>query len=130
MIEGACHCGGVSWRFESVPDAATACNCTTCRRYGALWIYGWQDEDVFVAGATSAYIRGHMVLAFHFCPTCGSMAYWRSVDKGPDGRRRIAVNVRLSEPESVAAIPIQKFDGLHSFEDLPRNGRRVADLWF
>jgi hypothetical protein len=130
MIKGSCHCGAVHWRFESKPDAATACNCTSCRRYGALWIYGWQDEDVFVSGPTTAYLRGHMVLGFHFCPTCGCMAYWRSVDTGRDGRRRIAVNVRLAEPDAVAAIPIQKFDGLHSFDDLPRDGRRVTDLWF
>jgi hypothetical protein len=130
MIEGACHCGGVRWRFESKPEAATACNCTSCRRYGALWIYGWQDEDVFVTGSTNGYIRGEKVLAFHFCPTCGNVAYWRSVDTGPDGRRRIAVNVRLSEPDAVAGIPIQQFDGLHSFEDLPPDDRRVRDLWF
>lgn len=130
MIEGGCHCGAVHWRFESKPDAATICNCTSCRRYGALWIYGWQDEDVFATGPTSAYLRGHKVLGFHFCPQCGCMAYWRSVDTGPDGRRRIAVNVRLADPDAVADIPIQRFDGLHSFEDLPIDGRRVADLWF
>lgn len=130
MIEGACHCGAVRWRFESEPDAATSCNCTACRRYAALWIYGWENEDVFVYGETKVYLRGHRVLGFHFCPNCGGMAYWRSVDQGPDGRRRLAVNVRLAEPEAVAAIPVQQFDGLHSFEDLPFDGRRVADLWF
>jgi hypothetical protein len=130
MIEGACHCGNVRWRYESVPDAATSCNCTACRRYGALWIYGWEGEDVFVSGETRAYIRGHKVLGFHFCPNCGGMAYWRSVDTDPDGRRRIAVNVRLAEPEAVAGIPIRRFDGLHSFKDLPLDGRRVGDVWF
>lgn len=130
MIEGSCHCGEVHWRFESTPDAATACNCTTCRRYGALWIYGFEDEDVFVSGPTTAYIRGERMLGFHFCSTCGCMAYWRSVDQGADGRRRLAVNVRLAEPDAVADIPIQQFDGLHSFDDLPRDGRTVADLWF
>ena len=130
MIAGACHCGRVRWRFESEPDAATACNCTACRRYGALWIYGWEGEDVFVSGQTKAYRRGEMVLGFHFCPECGGMAYWRAVDIGPDGRRRLAVNVRLAAPEAVSAIPIQQFDGLHSYEDWPRDGRTVADLWF
>jgi hypothetical protein len=32
MIEGACHCGAVRWEFDPVPDGATACNCTVCRR--------------------------------------------------------------------------------------------------
>ena len=44
--------------------------------------------------------------------------------------RRIAVNLRLTEPEPIARIPIDHFDGLGRFEDLPRDGRCVADLWF
>jgi hypothetical protein len=48
-----------------------------------------------------------------------------------DGRRRNAVNVRLAEePAAVAALPIDHFGGLVSFEDLPRDGRRVSDYWF
>lgn len=130
MIEGACHCGAVRWRFASEPDAATACNCRACRRYGALWIYGHENEDVFVSGPTTAYTHGEKSLGFHFCPSCGCMAYWRAVEPGPDGRRRLAVNVRLAEPDSVATIPVQRFDGLHSWTDLPRDGRSVGDMWF
>jgi hypothetical protein len=40
------------------------------------------------------------------------------------------VNLRLAEPEPVAKIPIDHFDGLVRFEDLPRDGRCVADYWF
>jgi hypothetical protein len=47
-----------------------------------------------------------------------------------DGRTRIAVNLRLAEPDTVAGVPLQCFDGLHSFDDLPRDGRRVRDVWF
>ena len=42
----------------------------------------------------------------------------------------MAVNVRLSEPASVAQLPIDHFEGLERFEDLPRDGRCVADYWF
>jgi hypothetical protein len=44
--------------------------------------------------------------------------------------RRIAVNLRLTDPEAVAQLPIDHFDGLESFEDLPRDGRCVGDCWF
>jgi hypothetical protein len=47
-----------------------------------------------------------------------------------DGRRRIAVNLRLAEPQAVAAIVIDHFDGLDTFDDLPRDGRCVRDYWF
>jgi hypothetical protein len=129
MIEGSCHCGAVRWRFEGEPEGATACNCTVCRRYGVLWGYDYEGEWIRVSGPTQAYARGTEV-GFHFCPTCGCVAYWRALQPGEGGRRRIAVNLRLAEPEAVAAIAIDHFDGLETFEDLPRDGRCVADYWF
>ena len=31
---------------------------------------------------------------------------------------------------TVARIPIDHFDGLDTFDDLPRDGKCVADYWF
>ena len=129
MIEGSCHCGAVRWTFEGVPEAATACNCTVCRRYGVLWAYDYEGEGIKVSGQTHVYARGEAI-GFHFCPTCGCVAYWRSLTSGADGRRRIAINLRLAEPEAVADIPMEHFDGLDTFDDLGRDGRRVSDMWF
>lgn len=128
MIQGSCLCQAVTWRFDGVPDGATACNCTACRRYGTLWAYGHEGEGISVDGPTTAYVRGEG-LSFNFCPACGCLAYWRGLESGADGRRRIAVNLRLAEPGEVAAIPIRRFDGLDSWRDLPRDGRCVADVW-
>jgi hypothetical protein len=55
---------------------------------------------------------------------------WRGLHLEPDGRRRIAVNIRLTEPEAIFHLPIDHFDGLDKFDDLPRDGRCVADMWF
>ena len=129
MIKGSCLCGAVQWCFEATPESATACNCTACRRYGVLWIYDYEGEGVHVSGPTRAYIRGK-ALGFHFCAACGCMAYWRALQTDKEGRRRLAVNVRLAEPDAVAHLPIDHFDGLVNFEDLPRDGRCVADYWF
>lgn len=129
MIEGHCHCGAVHWRLDVPPESVTACNCTVCRRYGVLWAYGTDGEDVHVSGTTQAYVRGSAI-GFHFCPTCGCVAYWRALEADAQGRRRIAVNVRLTEPQLVAHLPIDHFDGLDRFEDQPRDGRCVRDLWY
>lgn len=129
MLEGSCLCRAVRWRFEGQPDGATACNCTACRRYGVLWAYDFEGEGVTVSGTTQSYARGR-ALEFHFCPSCGCIAFWRGLQTDPQGRRRIAVNLRLAEPETVARIPIDRFDGLDSFDDLPRDGKCVADYWF
>lgn len=130
IIDGSCHCGRVTFRFRGEPEGATACNCTVCRRYGALWIYGYEDPGIVVTGPTKSYGRNERHLDFHFCPECGCVVSWRANRPGNDGRRRIAVNVRLCEPDVVANIPIDHFEGLVSFEDLPRDGRKVGDYWF
>ncbi|MBI1341227.1 GFA family protein [bacterium] len=129
MIEGVCHCGAVTWRFAGVPESATACNCTICRRYGVLWAYGHEGEDVNVAGPTETYVRG-TALAFHFCRRCGCVVCWRSLRASETGARRIAVNLRLAEPGDVNALPVEHFDGLNTFDDLGQDGRTVAHMWF
>ena len=129
MLQGSCHCGAVGWQFEGMPDGATACNCTVCRRYGTLWAYDYENEGIKVSGATQAYSRGQAI-DFHFCPTCGCVAFWRGKRLDEQGRRRIAVNLRLTEPGPIAKVPIDHFDGLDTFDDLPRDGRCVADYWF
>ena len=130
MIEGSCHCGAVRWQIDAMPEGATACNCTVCRRYGALWAYDWDGEGIRVSGPTGAYLRGEREIEFHFCPTCGCVAYWRASRADDGGRKRIAVNLRLAEPDAVATIPIDRFDGLGTFSDLPHDGRCVGDVWF
>jgi len=129
MLTGSCLCGAVNWTLAGQPEGATACNCTACRRYGVLWAYGHENEDIHIHGVTRPYVRGK-ALEFHFCPQCGCMACWRGQRLDEQGRRRMAVNLRLSDPEAVARIPIDHFDGLDSFDDLPRDGRCVADYWF
>lgn len=129
MIQGSCLCGTVRWELDGMADGATACNCTACRRYGALWAYDHDNEGIRVTGQTRAFVRGS-ALGFHFCAACGCMAYWRALEADEAGRRRIAVNLRLAEPDAVAGIPIDHFDGLVAFADLPRDGRCVRDCWF
>jgi hypothetical protein len=130
MIEGACHCGAVHWRFDGVPEAATACNCTMCRRLGALWAYDYEGERITVSGPTRIYVHGDRSLGVHFCGECGCIAYWRGTEPGADGRRRMGFNLRLAEPDAVGDVPINRLDGFETWTRAPSNGRRVADVWF
>ena len=132
MLSGTCHCGAVKWTFDGDPGSATACNCSVCRRYGVLWIYDWEGEDVHVAGETHAYVRKDGgALEFRFCPTCGNTVSWRLARPAADGRTRSAVNLRLADdPEAVMDYPIDHFDGHDAFDDLPRDHRTVRDMWF
>jgi hypothetical protein len=130
MIQGSCHCGSVHWSLDVVPDEATACNCTVCRRYGALWAYGFENQDIRISGDTRTYAWGDRDLGFHFCANCGCIVAWWATEEGADGRRYGAVNLRLAEPDSVGAIPIRRHEGFETGKDLPRDGRRIADVWF
>ncbi len=130
MLEGSCLCGSARWRFEGVPESATICNCSACRRYGTLWAYDFEGERIHVSGETTAYKRrDDSPLTFEFCPDCGCVVCWRGTRLEEDGRQRIAVNLRLAEPEAVAGIVLDIFDGLDTFEDLPRDGRCIVHVW-
>jgi hypothetical protein len=133
-LTGSCHCGAAGWRLIGDPGPVTACNCTLCRRYGALWAYDYEGERIALAldGITAAYRRAGKrdpTLEILFCPTCAAVVAWRGLRLEPDGRRRMAVNVRLTEFDAVADLPIDRFDGLVSFEDLPHDGSTVRDYW-
>ncbi len=133
MLTGTCHCGQLGWTFNGMPESATACNCTLCRRYGVLWIYDFEGEGIRLTGPSATYTRAdapNPALEIHFCGRCGCVTSWRGLSVGSDGRRRIAVNIRLTEPGPLQHLPIDHFDGLERFDDLPRDGRCVADMWF
>jgi hypothetical protein len=132
LLTGTCHCGAAHWTPEGDPGGITACNCTLCRRYGALWAYDYEGQRINVHGPRSTYTRigkDKPVLEIQFCPTCACVLCWRGLQLEAEGRR-IAVNVRLAPPEAVADLPIDHFDGLDTFDDLPRDGRCVRDMWF
>jgi len=133
MLTGSCHCGKTGWTFEGDPGRVTACNCTLCRRYGSLVAYDYEGERVAITGQTASYTRAERdksSLEILFCPTCACVLGWRGLQLEADGRRRMAVNVRLAPPDAVYDLPIDRFDGLDSFEDLPSDGRCVRDfLW-
>ena len=79
MLEGACHCGRARWTLEGDPGSATACNCTLCRRYGALWAYDYENERIRLFGETAAYVRENKAdpaLEIRFCPRCATVLAW------------------------------------------------------
>lgn len=133
MLIGTCHRGTILWAFDGLPELVTACKCTLRRRYGVLWAYDYEGEKIKLRGPTAVYTRVDVkkpALEIHFCPKCGCVADWRGTPAEADGRRRVAVNVCLIEPGAIAHLAIDHFDGLDSFDDLPRDARCVRDLWF
>lgn len=137
-LTGTCLCGASRWTFRGDVgvSGATACNCTLCRRYGALWVYGFEGSECSISGPVSSFKRvgkSDPALEVLFCPVCACVLSWRGLRQAEkeNGRHRMAVNLRLAEPELISEIPVARFDGKDSFEDLPPiDGRCVKDLWF
>jgi hypothetical protein len=130
MLKGTCHCGQVNWTLAEDPESITACNCTLCRRYGALWAYGYIGHDVHSAGKTKIYRRkDNGTIDYHFCSECGCVTHYVEDADGKTGKRWTGVNVRMCDPSAISALPIDHFDGHDSLEDLPRDGRTVAEMW-
>ena len=132
MIGGSCLCGASGWRLEAEPESATICNCTACRRYGALWAYGWQDAGLATWGETRGWQRPEGAsMSFDHCAGCGCLVFGRAFAPRADGRLRMAVNLRLADdPGAVQAVPIRRFDGLGSFVPVDTLGRDLAHYWW
>ena len=110
MLEGSCDCGALHIELDATPGDVTDCNCSICRRYGALWAY-FDPKQVRLlpsSGATTLYTRGKHWIEFHHCTACGCVTHWSPADKR---QPRMGVNMRLFPPEIVAPIKVVPCDG-------------------
>lgn len=72
-MKAVCHCHAVRLELDAAPVWLNDCNCSLCRRYGALWSYH-RDAPFRVVSdpaATFAYLWNGKGLAFHHCRVCG-----------------------------------------------------------
>ncbi len=111
MLVASCHCGAVEVSVPTPPESLADCNCSICRRYGALWAY-YPSDEVHVAaldGATEDYVWGRRVLAFVRCRNCGCVTHWKRVV--PVAGSKMGVNARNFDPAAMAGVEIRPLDG-------------------
>ena len=110
-ITATCHCGQVQVTVPRRPRSLTDCNCSICRRSGALWAYYKASTVTTEAkrGATEAYSWGRKALRFVRCKSCGCLMWWERVK--PDPERKMGVNARNFAPVATRAARIRAFDG-------------------
>jgi len=121
MYTVSCHCGAVRLEIQQKPRKLTQCNCSLCRRYGALWAY-YQRKRVRVLarrGQLETYSWSDRRFEFFRCATCGCVTHYQRTDKRTDGSDMGAVNVRnIDDPVIVANVPIRLLDGASSWRVL------------
>ena len=104
---GSCHCGAITVTIEDEPVEACTCNCSICRRTGALWTYA-APTSVTLTGEGIGYMHGDKTLTLVHCPTCGVITHWSPID--PD-YNRMGINLRLFDPRLWEALPGKFIDG-------------------
>ena len=121
MYTASCHCGAITVELQRKPRKMTQCNCSVCRRYGALWAY-FQRKSIRVLaydGQLEAYSWRNERIEFYRCVTCGCVTHYERTNKRPDGSDMAAVNLRnIDDPKIVADIPIRLLDGAASWKVL------------
>ena len=89
-IDGACHCGSITYRAEVDPDDVIICHCTDCQTMSgsAFRTVVFADEARFVllGDSPKIYIKtadSGNKREMAFCPDCGTHIYATSVGPGP-----------------------------------------------
>lgn len=118
MYKALCHCKAVRLDVAELTPTVTECNCSVCRRYGALWAYYTRDQVQLQAepGALSAYSWGDRSIEFWHCSRCGCLTHYESTDKHE--RSRFALNARMLSLAALESLPVRHFDGADSWEYL------------
>ena len=104
--------------LPSAPEKATDCNCSICRRSGALWAY-YEFGTVRITGHpenTHEYIQGDRTLATVRCATCGCVTHWEPLPREPG--KRHGVNLRNFDPKLLESVQIRRFDGADTWQFL------------
>lgn len=106
-MTGSCHCGAIQVKLADAPIDVTECNCSLCRRTGALWTYAAPDR-VSVTGDGDGYCQGDEALTLWRCRRCGIATHWTPTDAGYG---RMGINLRLFDPVAWASLPRIHVDG-------------------
>ena len=109
---GSCHCGRIAFELEGEVDKAIDCNCSMCRRRGALLAF-YPREALRLStpeADMATYTFNRHALQHHFCPACGIAPFSEGVDPR-SGAKTVAVNVRCLPDVDLEQLAITKVDG-------------------
>jgi hypothetical protein len=108
---GQCHCGRIVFEVDADIDSVVDCNCSLCRRRGALWHAAADAALRLLQGeAERVEYRFNTGTAVHyFCRHCGIHPFARPrLDP-----TKWVVNVRCLDDVDLTALRVLPFDGEH-----------------
>lgn len=109
--KGSCHCGKIAFEVEGTLESAMSCNCSMCRRKGALMWFVPRDALRLLTPeeGMSTYLFNKHVIKHRFCSVCGIHPFGEGAD--PQGNRMAAVNIRCLEDIDLEKVPVTHYDG-------------------
>ena len=110
-LAATCHCGAIRIHVSRVSRTLTSCNCSICRRYGALWAYYAASSVKIEApkGGLSKYSWNRKIRAYYRCKKCGCVTHYAYRKKHRN--TTIAVNAVNFEAAALAGARIRHLDG-------------------
>jgi hypothetical protein len=104
IYQGCCHCGAVAFEVTADIDQVRVCDCSMCRRRGALLhrVAGDRLRLLTPESALKAYTWHTHTAIDYFCSTCGIQPF-RRPRTAPS---QWSVNVRCLEGVDLDAIPV------------------------
>lgn len=114
MVRAACHCTAIRFELAEAPAWVLDCNCTLCRRYGAIWVYPQAGTAELVRGVdgSDVYSWGDRMLAFHRCKTCGCVTHMAALDTDPP--RIYGINARMIPTLDPTSVRLRQIDNGHT----------------
>ena len=76
---GSCHCGAIRFEVKTTLSPALRCNCSLCRRKGALMASVAAEDFTLLAGETflTLYQFNTRTAKHYFCKICGIYPFHR-----------------------------------------------------
>jgi hypothetical protein len=109
IYRGSCHCGQVRFEVTAELDHVRVCDCSICRRRGALnhRVEEGAMRILTPLEALAVYEWNTRVAKDYFCPTCG-VSTFRRPRSAP---RKWDVNVRCLDGVELEALPVKRVEG-------------------
>jgi hypothetical protein len=118
MPVATCHCGTIRIQVRQLPRTVISCNCSICRRYGALWAY-YKPTSVAIEapkGSLSKYSWNQKIRDYHRCKQCGCVTHYTY--RGRQRDKTIGVNAANFSPPALAEVRVRHLDGAASWKML------------
>lgn len=94
-VDGACHCGAITYEAEVDPDLAAICHCTDCQTMTSsafrLVVRAQEANFRLTGGKMQSYVKtaeSGNPREQTFCPTCATPIYSTSVAASPEDSNR------------------------------------------